>query len=121
MQPMHHIQCTSEMIGKYVFLPGDPGRVPAIASFLEDARPTASNREYVTYTGYLEGTMVSVVSTGIGGPSAAIALEELCKLGAHTFIRVGTCGCMDASLIPGNCIIPTGAIRRDGTSAQYMP
>ena len=121
MSLMHHLQCTEEDIGKYVFLPGDPGRVPVIASYLEDAKPKASNREYVTWTGSLSSVKVSVVSTGIGCPSAAIALEELIKLGAHTFIRIGTCGCIDDSLLPGNCIIATGAVRRDGTSLQYMP
>lgn len=121
MPLMHHLQCKNEDIGKYVFLPGDPGRVPVIASYLENAEKVASNREFVTYTGTLNNVKVSVVSTGIGCPSAAIALEELIKLGAHTFIRIGTCGCIDDSLIPGNCIIATGAIRRDGTSLQYMP
>lgn len=120
-QRMHHIQCTQGDIGKYVILPGDPGRVKKIASYLDDAKHIVTNREYETYSGYLNGTLVSVTSTGIGGPSAAIALEELVKLGAHTFIRVGTCGGIDSSLVPGDLIIPTGAIRNDGTGNQYVP
>ncbi|WP_414637063.1 nucleoside phosphorylase [Acetobacterium sp.] len=120
-EKMHHIQCQESDIGKYVLLPGDPGRVSEIAKGLNNSRLVASNREYVTYTGTLEGVKVSVTSTGIGGPSAAIAMEELVKLGAHTFIRVGTCGGIDSSLEPGSLIIATGAIRKEGTTTEYIP
>ena len=116
-----HIQCTAEDIGHYVFLPGDPDRVPWIASYLENAQKVAQSREFATYTGTLDGTRVSVTSTGIGGPSAAIAMEELAALGAHTFLRIGTCGGMQPELVPGTLIIPTGAIRMEGTSQEYMP
>ena len=116
-----HIQCTAEDIGHYVFLPGDPDRVPWIASYLENAQKVAQSREFTTYTGTLDGTRVSVTSTGIGGPSAAIAMEELAALGAHTFLRIGTCGGMQPELVPGALIIPTGAIRMEGTSQEYMP
>ena len=116
-----HIQCTAEDIGHYVFLPGDPDRVPWIASYLENAQKVAQSREFTTYTGTLDGTRVSVTSTGIGGPSAAIAIEELVALGAHTFLRIGTCGGMQPELVPGALIIPTGAIRMEGTSQEYMP
>lgn len=116
-----HIQCTAEDIGHYVFLPGDPDRVPWIASYLENAQKVAQSREFTTYTGTLDGTRVSVTSTGIGGPSAAIAMEELVALGAHTFLRIGTCGGMQPELVPGALIIPTGAIRMEGTSQEYMP
>lgn len=116
-----HIQCTAEDIGHYVFLPGDPDRVPWIASYLENAQKMAQSREFTTYTGTLDGTRVSVTSTGIGGPSAAIAMEELVALGAHTFLRIGTCGGMQPELVPGALIIPTGAIRMEGTSQEYMP
>ena len=116
-----HIQCTAEDIGHYVFLPGDPDRVPWIASYLENAQKVAQSREFTTYTGMLDGTRVSVTSTGIGGPSAAIAMEELVALGAHTFLRIGTCGGMQPELVPGALIIPTGAIRMEGTSQEYMP
>lgn len=120
-EKMHHIQCQESDIGKYVLLPGDPGRVAEITKGLDNAKRVASNREYVTYTGTLDGVKVSVTSTGIGGPSAAIALEELVKLGAHTFIRVGTCGGIDSSLEPGSLIIATGAIRKEGTTSEYIP
>lgn len=116
-----HIQCTAEDIGHYVFLPGDPDRVPWISSYLENAQKVAQSREFTTYTGTLDGTRVSVTSTGIGGPSAAIAMEELVALGAHTFLRIGTCGGMQPELVPGALIIPTGAIRMEGTSQEYMP
>lgn len=121
LEKMHHIQCQEPDIGKYVLLPGDPGRVSEIAKGLTNAELVASNREYITYTGTLDGIKVSVTSTGIGGPSAAIALEELIKLGAHTFIRVGTCGGIDFSLEPGSLIIATGAIRKEGTTSEYIP
>ncbi len=121
MDRIHHLQCLPEEIGKYTLLPGDPGRVAQIASYLDHAEKIAENREYVTYTGSLAGEKVSVVSTGIGGPSAAIAMEELVKLGAHTFLRVGTCGAIQPTLKPGALIIPTAAIRHEGTSSAYLP
>lgn len=116
-----HIRCTADSVGKYVFLPGDPARVAQIAAYLTNAELVAQNREFTTYTGYLEDVPVSVTSTGIGGPSAAIAMEELVALGAHTFLRIGTCGGMQPELIPDTLIIPTGAIRMEGTTQEYMP
>lgn len=118
---MHHIKCKEGDVGRYVILPGDPGRVEKIAAYLDNAVHVQTNREYVVYTGALEGEKVSVMSTGMGGPSTAIGLEELVKIGADTFVRVGTCGGIDASLIPGSLIIPTGAIRKDGTGREYVP
>lgn len=120
-QLMHHIKCKVGDVGKYVLLPGDPGRVSKIASYLDDAKHVQTNREYEIWTGYLEGEKVSVMSTGMGGPSAAIGLEELKMIGADTFIRIGTCGGIDPSLEPGTLIIPTGAIRKDGTGNEYVP
>lgn len=117
----HHIQCKIGEVGEYVFLPGDPERSKLIASYFDKAEFVVSNREFVTYTGWLNGKKVSVTSTGIGGPSAAIAMEELVKLGAHTFVRVGTCGAIQESLEPGMLIIPTAAIRKDGTGREYLP
>ena len=108
-------------VGSYVLLPGDPGRCEAIAAYFDDARRIAQNREFTTYTGTLCGEKVSVVSTGIGGPSAAIALEELVALGAHTFIRVGTCGGIDLTVKAGDIVVATGAIRHEGTSREYAP
>nr|WP_092071515.1 uridine phosphorylase [Dendrosporobacter quercicolus]NSL49333.1 uridine phosphorylase [Dendrosporobacter quercicolus DSM 1736]SDM27102.1 uridine phosphorylase [Dendrosporobacter quercicolus] len=120
-EKVRHLDCTSAQIGKYVFLPGDPDRSKLIASYLDRAELSASKREFTTYTGWLDGTKVSATSTGIGGPSAAIAMEELVKLGAHTFIRVGTCGAIQEDLEPGTLIIPTAAIRKEGTSREYLP
>ena len=120
-QLTHHMKCKKGDVGKYVILPGDPGRVPKIAAYLDNPVHVSTYREYVTYTGTLEGVKVSVASTGIGGPSASIAMEELVKIGADTFIRVGTCGGIDSSLVPGDLIIPTGAIRKDGTGREYVP
>ncbi len=116
-----HIKCGAEDVGKYCILPGDPGRCKAIAEHFEDAVFIGSNREYTIYTGKLLGEKVSVVSTGIGGPSAAIAMEELANLGAHTFIRIGTCGGICLDVCGGDLIIATGAVRMDGTSREYAP
>ena len=116
-----HIQTLPEEVGEYVILPGDPGRVPKIAALLENSKQVASNREYNVYTGFLDGCKVSVCSTGIGGPSAAIAAEELIKCGAHTLIRVGTSGGMDLSVTGGDLIIASGAVRGEGTSHEYLP
>ena len=118
---MYHIGCTSDDIGRFCLLPGDPGRCELIAKYFDNAEKTAQNREYVTYMGTLLGERVSVTSTGIGGPSASIAMEELTALGAHTFIRIGTCGGMNMSVLPGDCVIATGAVRMEGTSREYAP
>ncbi|MCD8355398.1 MAG: nucleoside phosphorylase [Clostridia bacterium] len=116
-----HLQCTAEKIGRYVILPGDQGRCAAIAAFLQDACPVSSNREFNVWTGKLHGEMVTVCSTGIGGPSAAIALEELVECGADTFIRVGTCGGVDAAVLGGDVVVATAAVRQEGTSREYLP
>lgn len=116
-----HIQVRPGEVGRYVILPGDPGRCEKIAAYLENPHLVASNREYVTYTGVLDGEAVSVVSTGIGGPSAAIAVEELIHCGADTFIRVGTSGGMQPQVEGGHCVIATGAVRAEGTTMEYAP
>lgn len=108
-------------MGRYCILPGDPGRCQIIARQFENARPVAQNREFTTYTGTLMGEPVSVVSTGIGGPSAAIAMEELAAIGADTFIRVGTCGGIKLVVQAGDVVIATGAVRHEGTSREYAP
>lgn len=118
---MMHIKCKKGDVGRYVILPGDPGRVEKIASYLENPVKVAENREFVTYTGELDGVRVSVCSTGIGGPSAAIAMEELVKCGADTFIRVGTCGGISEKPLPGDLIIASAAVRQEGTTLHYMP
>ena len=117
----YHIQCGPGDVGKYVLLPGDPKRCEKIAAYLEDAKQVADSREFVTYTGYLDGEKVSVTSTGIGGPSASIAMEELWRCGADTFVRIGTCGGMQTEILGGDLIIATGAIRMEGTSKEYAP
>lgn len=117
----YHLNIKPGDVGKYVILPGDPKRCAKIAKYFDDPQLIADNREYVTYTGYLDGEKVSVTSTGIGGPSASIALEELVKCGAETFVRVGTCGGMDLDVKGGDIIVATGAIRMEGTSKEYAP
>lgn len=117
----YHIQLQKGDVGRYVLLPGDPGRCEVIARHLEGAVHVATNREYVTYTGFLDGVKVSVTSTGIGCPSSAIALEELVRVGADTFIRVGTSGAIQPGTKSGDLAIVTGAIRDEGTSIHYLP
>ncbi|MCK9547110.1 MAG: uridine phosphorylase [Sphaerochaeta sp.] len=117
----YHLHIKEGDIGRYVILPGDPKRVAQIARHLSDAVPVADNREYVTYTGTLDGVRVSVTSTGIGGPSAAIAMEELYRCGADTFIRMGTCGGIDLEVLGGDVVIATAAVRAEGTSREYAP
>ena len=117
----YHVQLKKGDVGKYVILPGDPKRCAKIAAFFDDARLVADSREFVTYTGYLDGEKVSVTSTGIGGPSAAIAMEELVNVGADTFLRVGTCGAMQLDMKGGDLVIATAAVRNEGTSREYAP
>lgn len=117
----YHIGLKEGDVGKYVILPGDPKRCKQIADYFDNAELVADRREYTTYTGYLNGVKVSVTSTGIGGPSASIALEELVNVGAENFIRVGTCGGIDIDVKGGDIVIATGAIRMEGTSKEYAP
>lgn len=116
-----HIHCTEGDVGRYVFLPGDPGRCESIAAHFDNPVHVGMNREYNIYTGTLLGQKVSVCSTGIGGPSAAIAMEELTAIGADTFIRIGTCGGIDLDVMPGDIVVATGAIRYEHTSMEYAP
>ena len=117
----YHIQVKKGEVGRYVILPGDPGRCEKIAAYFDDAELISYNREFKTYTGYLNGEKVSVTSTGIGGPSASIAMEELINCGADTFIRVGTCGGMQEEVMSGDIVIANGAIRMEGTSREIAP
>jgi len=121
MEKLYHIGFDDTHGAKYVLLPGDPGRVEMIAKYLDNPRFYNQNREYTTWLGELEGQTVMVMSTGMGGPSTAIAVEELAKTGIHTFIRMGTCGGMAQQVIGGDLVIATGAIRMDGTSKEYVP
>ena len=116
-----HIACAQGDIGRYCILPGDPGRVPAIAALFDDAKQIAYNREFNVWTGTLLGEKVTACSTGIGGPSASIAMEELHKCGADTFIRTGTCGGIDINVKSGDVVVATGAIRFEGTTKEYAP
>ena len=118
---LYHVQLRAGDVGRYVLLPGDPGRVERIARYLDNPRFVASNREYCTWTGALLGEKVSVTSTGIGCPSTAIAVEELTMIGADTFIRVGTAGGIQPENKTGDVAIITGAIRDEGTTSQYLP
>ena len=117
----YHIQCGRGDVGRYCLLPGDPGRCEKIASYFENPVHVACNREFNTYTGTLKGVKVSVTSTGIGGPSAAIAMEELTACGADTFIRVGTCGGINLKVESGHVVIASGAVRMEGTGREYAP
>ena len=121
LDKMFHIACTADDIGRYCILPGDPGRVPAIAAYFDDAKQVAYNREYNVWTGTLLGEKVTACSTGIGGPSASIAMEELHKCGADTFIRTGTCGGIDVNVQSGDIVVATGAVRFEHTSLEYAP
>ena len=116
-----HIACAQGDIGRYCILPGDPGRVPAIAALFDDAKQIAYNREFNVWTGTLLGEKVTACSTGIGGPSASIAMEELHKCGADTFLRTGTCGGIDLNVQSGDVVVATGAIRYEHTSREYAP
>jgi len=121
MEKQYHIQVGGGEVGRYVILPGDPKRCVMIAKYLDNPVLVADNREYVTYTGTLDGVKVSVTSTGIGGPSAAIAVEELARCGADTFIRIGTSGGMDIDVKSGDVVVANGAIRMEGTTKEYAP
>ena len=120
-EKQYHIQCTRGDVGRYVLLPGDPGRCEKIASHFDNPVHIGMNREYNIWTGTLLGEKVSVCSTGIGGPSAAIAMEELTAIGADTFVRVGTCGGIHMDVKPGDVVVATGAIRFEHTSLEYAP
>ena len=117
----YHTQVGSGDVGRYVIMPGDPKRCAKIAQYFDHPALIADSREYVTYTGTLDGVKVSVTSTGIGGPSASIAMEELYRCGADTFIRIGTCGGIQTEVKSGDVVIATGAVRMEGTSREYAP
>ena len=120
-EKQYHINVSAGEVGKYCILPGDPGRCEKIAAYFDEPYHVSTNREYCIWNGKIAGETVSVCSTGIGGPSAAIAIEELAACGAHTFIRVGTCGGIDLSVKAGDVVIANGAVRQDGTSREYAP
>jgi len=116
----YHIRCKLGDVGRYVFLPGDPDRVPKIGRLWDSAKEVSMHREYRVWSGSIDGVKVSACSTGIGGPATAIAMEELAAIGADTFIRVGSCGVLHREVKVGDLAIATGAVRLDGTSRQYV-
>lgn len=116
----YHVRLSKKDVGRIAFLPGDPGRVPMIAERFRGAKELSSNREFAAFGGEVGGEKAVVVSTGIGGPAAAIAVEELARLGVQVMIRVGTCGAIDPAIRVGSVIIPDAAVRMEGTSSQYV-
>lgn len=116
----YHIQCAPGDIAEYVLLPGDPGRCDTIAASWDDKHFVAHNREHRSFTGVTGGAPISVVSTGMGGPAASIAIEELLRIGSRTLIRLGTCGALQEEIRCGDLIIPTAAVRHDGASSSYV-
>jgi uridine phosphorylase len=117
----YHVGLAKGEVGEYVLVPGDPGRTPLIAKYLDGAREVAFSREYRTFTGTLAGVPVSTISSGMGGPSVAIGVEELSELGVHTFLRVGTCGAAQPEIKMGDLVVAMGAVRTEGTSNGYVP
>jgi uridine phosphorylase len=118
---MLHIAIGPDDAAEYAMVPGNPDRCAKIAAFLDEPQKVAQNREHTTYAGYLDGQRILVVSTGMGGPSTAICMEELARIGVGTFIRVGTCASTSASVGIGGVVIPNGAVRMEGTGLQYLP
>jgi len=116
----YHIACAPGEVARYVLLPGDPERVPKIASLWDKAKKVAYHREYQTYTGEVGGVPISSTSTGIGCPSTAIAIEELAAIGSDTFIRVGSSGSIQREVKVGDLVISSAAVRLNGTSKQYV-
>jgi uridine phosphorylase len=116
----YHLDVTDDDVADSVLLPGNPDRIEKITAVWDSAERVASHREYRTATGSYRETPISVTSTGIGGPSTAIALEELARVGADTFIRVGSCGTVDPDIAVGDLVITSGAMRQEGTSSEYI-
>lgn len=118
LQP--RIRCTTEDAAQYAILPGDPQRVERIKEFLTDVRDIAFNREHKSISGYYKGVKVMALSTGMGGPSTAIAVEELARIGVKAMIRIGSCGALRAGIALGDLVIVNGAVRDDGASKSYV-
>ena len=116
----YHLELTAEDVAESVLLPGNPDRIETITGLWDDAATVATHREYRTATGHYDEVPISATSTGIGGPSAAIALEELARIGCETFIRVGSCGTIQPDVAVGDLVISSGAVRQEGTSKEYI-
>ena len=121
MDALYHIGFDNSHGAQYAILPGDPGRAEVIAGYLDGPCFFHQNREYTTWLGQLNNKRVLVMSTGMGGPSTAIAVEELFQTGVKNFVRVGTCGGMALNVKGGDMVVATGAIRMEGTSREYVP
>ncbi len=117
----YHVGLAKGDVGEYVLVPGDPFRTPMVAKHLDGAKEVAFSREYRTFTGTVNGVSVSTMSTGMGGPSVAIGVEELAELGVHTFLRVGTCGAAQPEIKMGDLVIAIGSVRSEGTPDGYVP
>lgn len=116
-----HIKCDPSDISRYCLTPGDPARAKKIAGYFENAKFVSDSRGYLVYSGNWRGVFMTVCATNMGGPTVAIALEELAHMGADTFIRVGSCGAVQPYLGPGDIVISTGAVRLGGTGNSYLP
>ena len=116
----YHLEVDSGDVASAVLLPGDPDRIDLLTDQWNTAEEVATHREYRTVTGTIDGVPISACSTGIGSPSASIAVEELARVGADTMIRVGSCGALDANIEVGDLVITTGAVRQEGTSDEYV-
>jgi len=115
-----HILCTNEDVAEYVMMPGDPQRVLRASDYLDQWREIAFNREFRTITGTYKNVPITITSTGIGGASTAIALEELIACGAKYLIRIGSAGALHEKIEIGDLVIPTAAVREDGASKMYI-
>lgn len=115
-----HIRCCSKEAAEYAILPGDPARVDRVKTFLEDPIDIAFNREFKSCTGFYKGIKVMVISTGIGGASTGIVVEELKNIGVKTLIRIGSSGALQPKIKLGDLIIANGAVRDEGTSKAYV-
>ncbi len=116
----YHIDLGPEEVSRYVLLPGDPDRIPKISQYWDKKEEKSYHREYRTHTGTYKDTRISATSTGIGSPSATIAIEELSRIGSDTFIRVGSCGAIQPDMEVGDLIIAKGSVRLEGTSDEYV-
>jgi len=121
MSRQYHIECDVGDVAPYVLLPGDPHRVPLVAALWDESHKVAENREHVTYTGTYKGMPITCTSTGMGSPSTAIAIEELARCGAKTFLRMGTSAGIASYVNPGDITIFDSACRFEGTTKQYVP
>ena len=122
-QAVFHLGVTKSQLNgaEMAIIPGDPARVEKIANLMENPEFLASSREYTVFRAQLDGKPVVICSTGIGGPSTSIAVEELAQLGVRTFLRVGTTGAIQPNINVGDMIVTMGSVRLDGASLHFAP